>query len=64
MTDGSSEPSLYDAAGGMPFFERVVGAFYERVASDPTLRPLYPEADLSGARRRLTTLAGRGVVLP
>ena len=54
MTEVSSEPTLYDAAGGMPFFERVVGRFYAGVASDPTLRPLYPEADLAGAERRLT----------
>ena len=54
MTDGAAEPSLYAAAGGMPFFERVVGRFYESVATDPILRPLYPEADLAGARRRLT----------
>jgi hemoglobin len=49
-----TDESLYDAAGGMPFFERVVGRFYDGVASDPTLRPLYPEADLAGAQRRLT----------
>lgn len=54
MTDGAAEPSLYAAAGGMPFFERVVGRFYAAVESDPTLRPLYPEADLAGAQRRLT----------
>lgn len=48
------EPSLYDAAGGMPFFAALVGRFYDGVASDPTLRPLYPEADLAGARHRLT----------
>jgi hemoglobin len=48
------EPSLYDAAGGMPFFERLVSRFYEGVETDPTLRPLYPEADLAGARHRLT----------
>jgi hemoglobin len=46
--------SLYDRAGGTPFFEALVGRFYEGVASDPTLRPLYPEADLGPARRRLT----------
>jgi hemoglobin len=38
----------------MPFFERLVRRFYEGVASDPSLRPLYPEADLAGATRRLT----------
>ena len=54
MTGTSQEPTLYDAAGGMPFFERVVGHFYDGVATDPTLRPLYPEPDLAGARRRLT----------
>jgi hemoglobin len=47
--------SLYDAVGGMPFFERLVDAFYRGVASDDVLLPLYPEApDLSGARHRLT----------
>jgi hemoglobin len=46
--------SLYDRAGGTPFFEALVGRFYARVASDPLLRPLYPEADLAPAQRRLT----------
>jgi hemoglobin len=54
VTDATAEPNLNDAAGGMPFFERVVGRFYEGVAANPTLRPLYPEADLAGARHRLT----------
>lgn len=46
--------TLFERAGGMPFFERLVGRFYDAVATDPVLRPLYPEADLSGAQRRLT----------
>ena len=46
--------TLYDRAGGMPFFERLVGRFYAGVATDPVLRPLYPEPDLAGAQRRLT----------
>jgi hemoglobin len=47
--------TLYEAAGGAPFFERLVGRFYEGVAGDEVLAPLYPEApDFSGARRRLT----------
>src|SRR3954449_8048446 len=46
--------TLFDAAGGMPFFETLVGRFYDGVATDPVLRPLYPEADLAGARHRLT----------
>ena len=38
----------------MPFFEALVGRFYDGVESDPSLRPLYPEPDLAGARHRLT----------
>jgi len=48
------QTSLYERAGGTPFFETLVERFYERVAMDPVLRPLYPEADLAGARHRLT----------
>ena len=51
MTD---EPTLFEAAGGMPFFEALVERFYAGVADDPILRPIYPEPDLSGARHRLT----------
>ena len=48
------ELTLYDAAGGMPFFERLIGRFYDAVAIDPVLGPLYPTDDLDGARHRLT----------
>lgn len=58
MTEPSvpaSEPaSLYVRAGGTPFFEALVDRFYTGVATDPILRPLYPEADLAPAQRRLT----------
>ena len=46
--------SLYQRAGGTPFFEALVTRFYEGVADDPQLRPLYPEADLAPAQHRLT----------
>ena len=46
--------TLYDRAGGTPFFEALVGRFYDGVAEDPILRPAYPEPDLAGARHRLT----------
>jgi hemoglobin len=47
--------SLYEAAGGMEFFERLVGDFYRGVEGDDVLAPLYPEApDFSGAQHRLT----------
>lgn len=48
-------PTLFFRVGGMPFFEHLVDAFYEGVANDEVLLPLYPEQpDLSGARHRLT----------
>lgn len=52
-----TEPAqtLYDRVGGMPFFERLVDGFYEGVAGDELLAPLYPEyPDFTAARRRLT----------
>ena len=46
--------TLYDQVGGAAFFEQLVDAFYDGVATDPVLLALYPEApDLRGARRRL-----------
>jgi len=47
--------TVYDRVGGMAFFEQLVDRFYEGVADDPVLLPLYPEPhDLAPARRRLT----------
>ncbi len=48
------QQTLYDAAGGMPFFEALIGRFYDGVANDPVLARLYPMDDLDGARHRLT----------
>ena len=46
---------MFEAAGGMAYFEALVDRFYDGVATDPVLLRLYPEApDLSGARHRLT----------
>ena len=53
MTD-PQEITLYEAVGGMPFFERLVDAFYDGIVTDEVLLPLYPEDDLPGARHRLT----------
>jgi len=44
--------SMYDRLGGMAFFEALTASFYAQVATDPVLRPLYPD-DLEGARHRL-----------
>jgi hemoglobin len=47
--------TVFEAAGGMPFFEALVDAFYEGVAADPVLLRLYPESsNLAPARRRLS----------
>jgi hemoglobin len=53
VTDQAAS-TLYDRAGGMPFFEALVDRFYDGVQTDPLLRPLYPEPELTGARHRLT----------
>ncbi len=46
--------SFYHQVGGRATFEKLVREFYARVASDPVLRPMYPEQDLEGAIARLT----------
>jgi hemoglobin len=51
--DQAPATTFYDAVGGHETFERLVRRFYEGVAGDPVLRPLYPQADLSGAEERL-----------
>ena len=57
------EISVYEAVGGQGFFDRLVDAFYDGVVTDPVLLPLYPEADLTGARRRLSLfLNGRNIL--
>jgi len=43
----------FTAFGGEEFFTRLVHGFYERVARDPILRPMYPDEDLTAAERRL-----------
>lgn len=48
-----TETSFYEAVGGEETFRRLVRRFYEGVATDPLLRPMYPEADLAGAEERL-----------
>ena len=50
---GTTEESFYDLVGGEETFRRLVHRFYEGVAADPLLRPLYPEEDLTGAEERL-----------
>ena len=47
------EASFYAQVGGHETFVRLVDAFYDGVAADPVLRPMYPEEDLAAARERL-----------
>jgi hemoglobin len=44
--------ALFDRVEGEDFFVHLVDRFYEGVAGDPLLRPLYPE-DLEESRRHL-----------
>jgi hemoglobin len=45
--------TFYQAVGGEETFRRIVHRFYEEVAADEILRPLYPEEDLGPAEERL-----------
>ena len=45
--------SLYDAIGGEPTFRRLVHRFYQEVAADPELRPVYPSRNLGPAEEHL-----------
>lgn len=48
-----TDTDFYTAVGGHDTFDRIVRRFYDGVASDAVLRPMYPE-DLEGAIWRLT----------
>lgn len=46
--------NFWQQVGGRPTFEKLVRKFYQGVADDELLRPMYPEDDLEGAIGRLT----------
>ena len=48
-----SEITFYQAVGGEETFRRLVAHFYQGVAGDPLLPPLYPDEDLASAEERL-----------
>jgi hemoglobin len=50
----TDQVNFYDAIGGEPTFRKLVDRFYAGVATDPLLRPMYPEEDLGPAAERLT----------
>ncbi len=49
----SQKVTFYEAVGGEETFRRLVHRFYQGVAADPVLRPMYPEEDLGPAEERL-----------
>jgi hemoglobin len=54
MSEESATPvSFYEAVGGEETFTRLVHRFYEEVAADPVLRPVYPTKDLGPAEEHL-----------
>ncbi len=54
MSSAPDGQSFYDAIGGYPTIAKIVEHFYEGVAADEALRPMYPEEDLGPAAERLT----------
>src|SRR6202000_2015775 len=54
MSEESESPvTFYEAVGGEETFTRLVHRFYEEVAADPVLRPVYPTQDLGPAEEHL-----------
>lgn len=47
-----SEQTPFERWGGQPFFDALVDRFYDGVANDPLLRPMYPE-DLTESKSHL-----------
>ena len=45
--------NFYEEVGGEAFFADLISQFYAHVATDPILRPMYPEKDMKGAAERL-----------
>ena len=45
--------TFYTQVGGHETFVALVDAFYAGVATDPVLRPMYPEPELAAAAERL-----------
>ncbi|HST82121.1 MAG TPA: globin [Kineosporiaceae bacterium] len=52
VQDADPQISFYQAIGGHDTFVRLVDRFYEGIATDPVLRPMYPE-DLGPATERM-----------
>ena len=53
MSEEVTPPTFYEAVGGEKTFTQLVRRFYQEVAADPVLRPVYPAADLGPAEEHL-----------
>lgn len=45
--------NFYEKVGGKDTFKKIADKFYEGIAADDVLRPMYPEEDLGPAAERL-----------
>ncbi|WP_313405737.1 globin [Aeromicrobium sp.] len=54
MTEAQPQETFYEAIGGRATIELIVDVFYQGVAQDEVLKPMYPEEDLGPAAQRLT----------
>jgi hemoglobin len=45
--------NFYEAVGGHDTFVKIVDVFYDGIAQDEVLRPMYPDEDLGPAKRRM-----------
>lgn len=53
------EPTLFEEIGGQEFFNELVEGFYIGIEHDPVLRPMYPEGDMTDAKRHLALFLGQ-----
>lgn len=53
-TGDHPQSTFFEQVGGHATFERLVRRFYDGIATDPVLKPMYPEDDMEGAIWRLT----------
>ena len=53
-----SVSTLFERVGGQPFFNQLVERFYDGVAEDPVLRPLYPD-ELDDPKKHLALFLGQ-----
>jgi hemoglobin len=55
---GNQAATVFEIVGGQPFFDALVERFYQRVETDPVLRPVYPE-ELEPGKRALALFLGQ-----